>query len=95
MPLMHPHVRLDQGHESVTERILSAKIFVYRILEIVNRRGLIGQLNRPKYGVIMQEMTPPFKPQNMALSRAVSKGHRLKPGLIQALERWLHDNRNV
>lgn len=79
----------------MTERILSAKIFDYRILEIVNRRGLIGQLNRLKYGVIMQEMTSPFKPRNMALARAVSNGDRLKPDFVKALERWLHDNRNV
>ena len=66
-----------------------------RVLEIVQRRGLIGRYDSPRYGVIMQEMIPPFKPQNMALAQAIRHDKRLKPDMVHALERWLLDNRHV
>ena len=60
-----------------------------RILEIINRRELFGSYHSPRYGVIMQELNPPFKPQNMALAQAIRHGTRLKLDMVRALEQWL------
>ncbi|WP_209427684.1 hypothetical protein [Pararhodobacter sp. SW119] len=66
-----------------------------RILEIVQRRGLLGQYGAPRYGAIMQELIPPFKPQNMALAQAIRNGTRLKPDMVRALEQWLINQKHV
>ncbi len=60
-----------------------------RINDIIDQRGLRGRFGEPKIGVVMKELTPPFSVYNTALATAVSKGTRMKPELIEAVEKWL------
>lgn len=60
-----------------------------RINYIIDQRGLRGRFGAPKIGVVMKELRPSFSVYNTALATAVSKGTRMKPELIEAVEKWL------
>jgi len=66
-----------------------------RILEIVDLRDFRTKRGSIRTGQIMDELKPPFSRLSPALGLALERGSRVGPDMVQALERWLQDNRQV
>lgn len=59
------------------------------IIEIMRKRGLIGEHGQYHVGIIMEELGRGFKPQDPSLSHALKGGWRIRPELARALEHWV------